>query len=46
MAAQVSYLRVGLMTVAVLALIPLGLLFGVMGFLGGLMFLLLTALAK
>lgn len=41
-----SWLRITLMVVGVLALIPLTILFGLVGFLGGLFFLLLAAFAK
>jgi hypothetical protein len=46
MASQVSGLRIVLMVVGLLGLIPLTLLFGVFGFLGGLFFVLLAAMAK
>jgi hypothetical protein len=41
-----SWLRITLMVVGVLALLPLTLVFGVLGFVGGLFFLLLAAMAK
>ena len=47
MAAQgVSWLRIGLMTGGLLAIVPLTIVFGVFGFLAGLFFVLLAALAK
>jgi hypothetical protein len=42
----ISLLRIALLVGGVLALIPLTLLFGLFGFLGGLVFLLLAAFAK
>jgi hypothetical protein len=42
----VSWLRIGLLVGAVLALMPLTVRFGLFGFVGGLFFLLLAALAK
>lgn len=40
-----SWLRIALMVVGVLALLPLTMIFGVFGFIGGLFFLLIAALA-
>jgi hypothetical protein len=44
--APVSWLRISLMVVGLLALLPLTLLFGLYGFLAALFFLLLAAMAK
>jgi hypothetical protein len=41
-----SWLRIALMVAGILALVPLTIVFGLFGFLGGLFFLLLAALAK
>jgi hypothetical protein len=41
-----SWLRIMLLVVGVLALVPLTILFGLFGFLFGLLFLLLAAFAK
>lgn len=41
-----SWLRIALLVLGVFALVPLTLLFGLYGFLGGLLFLLLAALAS
>jgi hypothetical protein len=42
---RVSWLRIGLMMLGLFALVPLTLMFGMFGFLGGLFFLLLAAIA-
>jgi hypothetical protein len=44
--AKTSPLRIGLMVVGLLAVIPLTIAFGIFGFLGGLCFVVLVALAK
>lgn len=43
---RVSWLRIGLLVGGVLALLPLTVLFGIFGFLAGVCFLLLAALAN
>jgi len=43
---EVSWLRVGLLVVGVLALLPLALLFGIYGFVTACLFILLAALAR
>lgn len=42
----ISWLRVTLLVVGVLAIVPMTLLFGLYGFIGALFFLLLAAIAK
>lgn len=46
MTTRISWLRVALLVAGVLALLPLTVVFGLYGFLGGLFFLLLAALAR
>jgi hypothetical protein len=45
-APRISWLRIGLLVSGLFALAPLTLLFGLYGFLGGLFFLLLAAMAS
>lgn len=42
----ISWLRIALLVIGVLALLPLTFVFGLFGFLGGLFFMLLAALAE
>jgi hypothetical protein len=43
---RVSWLRIGLMVSGFIALVPLTFIFGLFGFLGGLAFIVLAALAS